>query len=136
MLPKIAPQPGFLRRAAVTATHGLDPAIGVQHHDVPVAQIVTVVAFAGGTRLRTPIFEITDGGAIVIFVTSQCGLRAVLEPAPGLLIAVPKLIGASSLVSQIPSSKDRAGNLLNQPGGGLGALEMLAAGDVARANQE
>lgn len=102
-MPKIAPQPGFLRRAAVRATHGLDLVIGVQHHDVPVAQIVTVVAFAGGTSLRTPIFEITDGGAIAIFVISQCGLRAVLEPAPGLVIAVPKLMGG--LLSRKPDPR-------------------------------
>lgn len=134
-MPRIAPQPGFLRRAAVRATHGLDLVIGVQHHDVPVAQIVTVVAFAGGTSLRTPIFEITDGSAIAIFVISQCGLRAVLEPAPGLVIAVPKLMGG--LLSRKPDPQQQRPCRVSAQSAWrwLGALEMLAAGDIARANQ-
>ena len=135
ILRKIAPQPSFLGRASFTAAHGLHIAIRVQHHDVPAAQVITVVAFAGRTRLLAPIPEVTGGLGIAILVIPQRGLRAVLELTPGLVIAVPKVLRAAFLLSQIPSSKDRAGNLLNQPGSGLGVLEVLAGGNVGRAHQ-
>src|SRR5205807_1952997 len=89
----------------VTAAQRLRIAIGVQHHDVPVAQIITVVAFVGRTGLGAPIREITGRGAIAIFVVRQGGFGAVLELTPCLVIAVSKLIRAPLLISQIPAAK-------------------------------
>src|SRR5215469_15942600 len=135
MLGKITPQPDFLGRAPVTAADRPDIAIGVQHHDGPVAQIVTVVAFAGRTSLCAPILEITDGPATAIFVIPERRFGAILELPPRHVIAVAELLRASLLVGQIPCSKRRPVNLPNQPGGSFGALRMLAGRNVARANQ-
>src|SRR5438876_105246 len=63
--------------------------------------------------------EYGDRAAAGYFVVPQGGFGAVLELTPCLVIAVSKLIRAPLLISQIPRSKDRAGNLRNQPGRSL-----------------
>ena len=49
-------QPFFLRRADAAAARG--PALAIEHHDVPRAQVVTVIAGLGIARGRAEIVEV------------------------------------------------------------------------------
>src|SRR5260370_33172124 len=111
VLREIPLQPGVLRRACVAAPQAPGAAIRIQHHDVPNAQIIAVVALTRRSCLRTPIAEIARCRGIYILVISQSRFRPVFEASPGWVIPIPEIFRASFFVSQIALCKDRPCNL-------------------------
>src|SRR5437899_5929994 len=135
VLREIPLQPGFLRRASRAAPQGLRITIRIQHHNVPVAQVVAIVALARWSRLCSPILEIARRGAICVLMISQSRFRPVLKASPRRVVAILEVLRASLFVGQIASGKNCARNLLNQLGRRFGALQILATGNVARADE-
>src|SRR6267154_5430346 len=82
MLCQILFQPGFLRRAGTAPPKVFRIAIGVQHHNVPIAQVITVVALARWPGLRSPILEIRRRLWIGILMIPKRWPGPVLELAP------------------------------------------------------
>src|ERR1700739_1120889 len=58
MLAEVLPQPHFLRRTVSAPSQALRRAICVQHHHVPGAEFVAVVALARRSGLLSPILKI------------------------------------------------------------------------------
>src|SRR5256885_15854572 len=55
----------------------------VQYHDVPVAQVVAVVALAGGPSRRAEIVEVRLGAPLLVLDLAGRGARPRLMAAPG-----------------------------------------------------
>ena len=66
---------------------------------------------------------------------AQSWLGAVLECAPGRVIAILEFFGTPLFVGQVAGSEYRARDPFDQLGRGLGAFDVLAGSDVAGANQ-
>ena len=129
---KIIVEPKFLRRSFAATPHSRCRAIRIQHHDVPHAEIVTVITFARFSGLLAPILKIRRRSRIRILMISQRRPRAILEFAPGRSLAIFELGRASMFVSQITGREHRSGNFLDEFGGRLSAFRVFATGNVAR----
>src|ERR1700682_2564443 len=130
MLAQILPQPFILRRTSSAASQSRRRAIRVQHHYVPRAEFIAVVAFASGSGLPTPILKIRGSAALPILVVPQRRPGAVLEFAPRGAIAVLELRQGDGVVAQVSCHKNRPWNLLDEFGGSQSVLRVLAADDV------
>src|SRR5581483_3352649 len=103
---------------------------------MPCSQIVAVVT----------LFRIACGLAKVIKVRgSSPGMRLVISgrrpcarlvPSPGWPVAVGKLFGGAIRIGKISGNKDCARNRIEQLGGGLSAGQIVATGNIARANKD
>ena len=89
-LGKIRAQPHLLRRADVHRD------VAVQRHDVPVAEVVAVIALAGRASGRAEVIEIAARVRRDIVVIAGHRLGAGLEPAPGRVVAV-LVVGARAV---------------------------------------
>lgn len=109
-------------------------AFAVQHDDVPGTQVVaveTVSGWAGRGAEILEIKEVTDG---VEFVIAGSGPSARLGAAPGSVVAGEIFLRAVG-IRQVAYSHDGARDLIEEFGGGLGAGEVAAVGDVTCTNE-
>src|SRR5256885_4586801 len=74
-----------------------DPA--VQHHDVPVAQVVAVVALAGGPSRGAEIVEVWLGTALLVLDLARRRAGARLVAAPNRVVALVEPILCSVVLS-------------------------------------
>src|SRR5256884_8421766 len=81
----------------------------VQHHDVPVAQVVAVVALAGGPRRRAEIVEVRLGTALLVLDLAGRGAGARLMAAPGRVVALVEPIPGAVVVREVAGGEDGAG---------------------------
>src|SRR5712672_4585247 len=109
-------QPGFLRRAGTAPPKVFRIAIGVQHHNVPIAQLVTVVALARWPGLRSPILEIRRRLWIGILMIPKRWPGPVLELAPRRVVTILEVRRASSFVCQVAGRKNCPRDLFDQFG--------------------
>src|SRR2546429_7460131 len=136
MFRKIPLQPGFFRRASRAASQGLRATIRIQCHNVPVTQVVAIVAFARWPRLCSPILEIARRHTICVLMIAEGRFRPVFEASPGRVVAILEVFRAPSFVSQVPCGKNCTGNLLDQLGSRFGAFQILATGNVPSAHED
>src|SRR3990170_2957949 len=100
MIAQVGGQPQRLRVVGATAADL--PAQTVDDDDVPGSQFVTIVAaprFAGGC---SEVVEVTCRAGGQVFVVPHCRPRAVLEAAPGGLVALGELVRGSAVVDAVP----------------------------------
>jgi hypothetical protein len=64
------------------------------------------------------------------FMIARCRARSGFGAAPGAVITL-EIIRGSVGISQVADSHHRAGNLIEQFGGGFSAREAVAIGDIA-----
>src|SRR5215218_2692743 len=103
---KVVLQPSDLRRGGITTVDLLT--IAVQGDDVPLAEVVAVVAFAwiaGGT---SEVVEVSPRSCLHIVVIAGDGFGAVFLLAPGGLVTVGEVCRRSSRVGVITQGEDRA----------------------------
>src|SRR5258708_40241113 len=98
---------------------------------MPRGEVVAVITFSWIPGAAVPVAEITGCGCAIVLVISGGGARAGFEAAPCRAIAFDELFVRAPLVGQIARSEDRAGNCVDQFGGGFGGGEVGAADDVA-----
>ena len=125
---EIAAEPLLLRRAC----GGRDAA--VQHHDVPVAQVVAVVALAGCPGRRAEIVEIRLRAALLVLDLARRRAGARLVAAPGGVVALVEPILGAVVVREVAGGEDRARDPIEQRGGRR-VVAVPAGRDVARADQ-
>ena len=102
---------------------------------MPAAQIVAIEPLVGRPSLLTPILEIAGGGVARIFMIAQGGFGAVLESPPRRVIAILELFRDSPFVGQVTRSEYSTWDPLDELGSCVGALQVIAGGDITRANQ-
>src|SRR6202023_3106494 len=91
MLAQVLTQPSFLWRTSRAASQARRRAICVQHHHMPRAEVIAVVALASRSGLLSPILKVRRRAALPILVVPQGRFSALLEFAPRGAIAVLKL---------------------------------------------
>src|SRR5918994_6238697 len=91
----------------------------VQRDDVPVTQVVGVVAFGWVARCRAKVAEVARSTRRVVFVVARRGLCPRLMAAPGGIVAVSELGCCAGLVGVVSGGEDRARNAVEQLGGSL-----------------
>src|SRR5256885_7714220 len=106
----------------------------VQYHDVPVAQVVAVVALAGGPSRRAEIVEVRLGAPLLVLDLAGRGARPRLMAAPGRVVALAEAILGAVVVREVAGGEDGAGDPVEQ-GGGRRVVAVPAGRDVARADQ-
>src|SRR6476660_8631179 len=131
MICEVCLQPRLLRRPRAAPTQTIAVAIGIECHDVPAAQLETVVALAWGAGLRAPILEIATGCRVDVLVITQGGPGTVLESPPRRSVTKLKFIGTSAFVGQVTRGKYGSRDLLNQQCRCPCTLRLLAASDIA-----
>ena len=119
-------EPALLRRAALAAAGGA--AVGVQDDDVPVAEVVGVVARAREAEVRDRSVRVA--GAVLVI--AECGARPAAEPAPR--VAVAELLCGSALVHRVAEDSDGSGDPGDERGGPF-VTRRAAGGDVAGGDQ-
>ena len=72
----------------------------------------------------------------MVLMISWSRASAVFEAAPGGLVAIGKVLVRSVGISEVAGNEDRAGYFLYQFGGGIGASQIIATGDVSSSNQD
>src|SRR5438445_578806 len=123
MFRKIPLQPGFFRRASRAASQGLRVTIRIQCHNVPVTQVVAIVAFARWPRLCSPVLEIARRRTICVLMITQGRFRPVFEASPSRVVAILEVFRAPSFVGQVPCGKNCAGKLQELLRPDLGTLQ-------------
>ena len=123
---EIRSQPALLRRAALAAAGGA--AVGVQDDDVPVAEVVGVVAAPREPKER----DRRVGGARPVFVVAERCSRAPAESGPR--IAVAELLCRTALVDRVAEHGNGSWDPCDERGGRLVARG-AAGGDVAGRDQ-
>src|SRR5947207_9686358 len=73
----------------------------VQHHDVPVAQAVAVVALAGGPSGGAEIVEVRLGTALLLLDLAGGGAGAGLMAAPGRVVGLLERIRGALVVREV-----------------------------------
>ena len=126
---EIGLQPCVLRRPA----GGGD--VAVQHHHVPRAQLVAVVALAGFARGRAEVGEVPGGarGVVVVIARRRPGAR--LVAAPGRRVAAGELGAGPVGHHVVAQGEHRPGNRVQQLRGRL-IVVVAALRDVARPGDE
>src|ERR1041384_1679568 len=123
-LREVCPQPLLLRRANVHRN------AAVQSNDVPVAEVVAVVAFPRRARGGAEVVEITSGACRVVIVVARDRPGASLEPPPrgaaGAGAKVVKIPGGACRVV-IVFAGDRPGASLEPTPRGVVAVLVVAA---------
>ena len=130
---QVGPQPALLGRACRAAAGDL-AAVAVQHDDVPGAQVVAVVARARRAGRRAEVGEVGSGLPGVLVVAERRA-RAGRVPAPGGRVAAGEGRGIGHRVGVVAEREDRAGEAVEQAGGGLVAV-VVAGGDVTGADED
>ena len=108
--------------------------VRVQGDDVPVTDVVAVVAFARCAGGRAEVVEVPGGagGEVVVVAGDRLGAR--LEPAPGRIVAVLVVAARAVRIGVVARREHRAGNGVHQVRGegipGLGTVR-----DISSANQ-
>src|SRR5271168_5111223 len=128
-------EPDLFRRTGCASAEPLRVAVGIHGNDVPAAQVKTVIAFAGWAGLGSPILKVGRRGRLVVFVISEGRLGALSKFPPGCVVAILEVCGAAVLVGQIPCGENSSWDFFKQFGGGLRTGQILATGNVSRANQ-
>ena len=136
MASEIRAQPGLLRRSLVATTQRFIVAVGIQSDDVPTAEIVAVITFSRFSRLGSPILKVAHGFGAVVFVVSRRRPRSIPESSPSALIAGLKLLQGAGFVGQISGGKDRAGDFVDQLGGGFCAGAVGTTGNVTGTHED
>src|SRR5581483_6853372 len=95
---EVIAQPALLRRARLTAAHL--GAIAVDHDDVPRAESVAVVPFAGIAGI-TEVREVRSRAVRRVVVVARRRPRAQLVPTPGRPIALSILVAGARRVGII-----------------------------------
>jgi hypothetical protein len=126
-------QPFFLRRAGAAAAGG--PALGVEHHDVPRAQVVAVRAGLGIARGGAEIIEVGRSVAGIEIMIAGRWVRARFVTAPCRPVAILEFLRAAVGIDVVAYGEHRAGNFVEQLGSGFCAGKIAAVGDVARADE-
>src|SRR5271166_4073880 len=108
---QVSPEPNFLGRVLRATTKQFRGTVRVQHHNMPAAQIVTVISLRRITSALAPILKIAYGTGTVVFVVAGGGQGAILEPAPGGPVAVLKFPKCPFVVSEIACCKDGSRDL-------------------------
>src|SRR3972149_1423253 len=131
MCGKVVPQPADLRGVGAAAD---EPAVAVEHDQVPRTEVVTVVPELRITRGRAEIPEVAPRarGAVIVVAERRSRSRAVASPAG--MIAVRELLVGPELVGIVTGREHRARNGVEQPRRGF-IPEAPAARDVTCADQ-
>src|SRR5207237_3574574 len=110
--------------------------IAVQHHDVPGAQVVAVIALVGVAGGGPEIAEVAVArGARVVVTVARRGKGARLVPPPTRVVTrlVP---GRSSVGVRVVAQREYGARDRVEQGGGGGRAGRATAGDVACANED
>src|SRR5579859_2448591 len=102
------------------------------------SRLATPTADISGPRISSlsiPIAKIAGGRSPVIFVVAGSRASAGFEPAPGRAVAFEEFFIGAALVGQVARGEDRAGNRVDEFGGGFGGREIRAADNVSRTNE-
>ncbi len=126
---EVLPQPLLLGRSRVAAADLR--AVAVDHDQVPLAEVVAVVALRGIAGRRAEVVEVAAGVRRAVLVVADDRARARLEAAPGRAVAVGELPGRAVFVGVVAEREDRPVDVLEQVRGLGGGTERLAVGDVA-----
>src|SRR5690348_11799840 len=129
---EVGAKPSFLGRAGFASTNAV--ALAVQHHDVPRAEFVAVVAGLVTAGKRAEIFKVRRRTRGMELMIARCGARARPDAAPGFVVA-SEVFPAAVGISEVADSHDGSGNLVQQFGGGFRASKSPAVGDVTGADQ-
>ena len=90
--------------------------VGVQDDDVPIAQVVAVIALGGVAGCRTEVAEIAGGAGSVVIVVARCRPGARFVPAPRRAVAV-RVVGARAIgVGVVAQGEDGARDRVEQIG--------------------
>src|SRR3990172_10418237 len=93
---QVCPQPLLLHGASVAAPYLR--AIAVEHHDVPGAKVIAVVALGWVTGRGPEVVEVAGGSSRVVFVVTRRRHRPGLVTAPGGIVVVGELgVSASAI---------------------------------------
>src|SRR5215213_5192139 len=111
---EIGAQPYLLGRAGAAATDLR--AVGVDHHDMPGSQVVTVVALDGIAGRATEIAKVAGGASGPILMIPNRGAGAVLVATPARRVAGGELLRGPSLVDVVTKGRDRATETIEQSG--------------------
>src|SRR5437879_8151094 len=103
----------------------------VQHHDVPVAQVVAVVALAGCPSCGAEIVEVRLGAPLLVLDLARRRAGAGLMAAPCRVVALVEAIFGAVVVREVAVGGDRAGDRIAQRGR-WGALAYLGSRVRAR----
>ncbi len=130
---KVGTQPLQLGRILAASTDFRTTA--VDDDDVPCTTVVAVIALTGCASIRTKVAEVGGTASGQILMVAGCRARARLEASPTGVVAIGVLGGGAGVVDVIAEGKDRAGDFVDEVGGGL--IVRAATGcDVTRANQD
>src|SRR5437660_6438426 len=125
---EIAREPRHLRRERGARQ------IVVQHDDVPVAQVVAVIAEPARPHPQ-PEVVVRRGRALDrVLVVAERGARAVAVPTPGRVVAVRVIGGGAHRVGVVAQGKHRARDGVEQLRRGLG-VGVGAGGGITRAHE-
>ena len=112
-----------------------DDSATVDDHDVPGAQVITVVSHRRVPCGRPEILKVTGSARREILVISRGGLRACEVPPPGGGVAAREFSVGARLVGVVTGCEDSAGDRVDKFSGGFGAARGTGR-DVARAHQD
>ena len=125
---EVRAQPLLLRRA------GVHRHVVVDHDDVPLAQIVAVVALRRVTRRCAEVAEVPGGTRRVVLVVADRRPGAGFVSPPGGVVAGRVIGRRAILVGVVAQREHGAGNAVEQ-GGGRFVAARRARRDVARSDQ-
>lgn len=105
---EVGAKPSFLGRASFASTNAV--ALAVQHHDVPGAEFVAVVAGLVTAGKDAEIFKVRRGTRGMELMIARRGARAGTSAAPGFVVASEVFL-ASVRLSEVADGHDGSGNL-------------------------
>src|SRR5213596_3394060 len=104
--------------------------VAVQGDDVPVAQVVAVVALGGIARRRAEVAEVAGGPGCVVLVVAGYRLGAGFVPAPGRVVAIGVVAARGVGVGVVPGHEHGARDGVEQVRG-EGVPVPGAIGDIS-----
>lgn len=126
-------QPPYLRRGVSAAAHLL--AHAVHDDDVPLADVVGIVAFVRIPGGLPEVLVVRIGARRAVLVVAGSGSRTVLVAAPGGIVVFGELLRRAATLDVVPHREHRAFDVIEQPGRGL-VGEAVNVGDVARPDHD
>ena len=100
-------EPPDLRGDEAAAAY-LQAFVAVEGHDVPSGEVVGIVALGGVAGGILEVIEVPFGAFGLVFVVAGDRKGAVLEPAPGRVVALAVVLGRPLLVGVVAQGNDRA----------------------------
>jgi hypothetical protein len=94
-------------------------AVAVENDDMPGAEVIAIVPLVGVSGGRAEVLVVAGGSRGVVVVVAGGRASAGLVTAPGRRVALGELAGCAVLIGVIAGGEHRAGDAVQQVGGGL-----------------